>query len=43
MFDLSSILIRGGGGVLIAMTLLWNIEYNEKLKEAKNFNSSSEP
>ncbi|QEY87811.1 ASFV_G_ACD_00290 [African swine fever virus] len=41
MFDLSSILIRGGG-VLIALTLLWIIEYNEYFIDAKHFNSSSE-
>ncbi|QDL88036.1 ASFV_Ch_ACD_00290 [African swine fever virus] len=40
MFDLSSILIRGG--VLIALTLLWIIEYNEYFIDAKHFNSSSE-
>ncbi len=40
MFDLSSILTRGG--VLIALTLLWIIEYNEYFIDAKHFNSSSE-
>ncbi len=35
MFDISSILIPGGG-VLIALILLWIVEYNENFIDAKS-------
>nr|CAD7112226.1 ASFV G ACD 00290 CDS [African swine fever virus] len=38
MFELSSMLIRGG--VLIALTLLWIIEYNEYFIDAIRSNNS---
>ncbi|QED21566.1 ASFV_G_ACD_00290 [African swine fever virus] len=38
MFELSSILIRGG--VLIVLILLWIVEYNEDFIDAIMMNSS---
>lgn len=42
MFDISSILIRGGGVLIVLILLLWIVEHNEDFIDAKSMNYNNQ-